>query len=355
VQEATQAAARELGQEAAQELVNTVQQSEGSTQLSNIETNVDLYVVIHRVANILLAADFPWGEMQLAGDDPTVAFMGGLPTIKKALKDATQMVKGSLTSMENELEDAKNTAQKPFQGNADVAATAAQKLENHIANLVSEIRSEGKSIGEVAIGDTTRKIDEAMQKAVQDATQVIKQEAADWARANAETVKDAVHKAVQKVKDAVQEVQTAVQDAMAQIKLRVSHDLYDAGIECKFPGHWDRIEPMVQGAVPEVVQDTTQWVQTRANTALQKALQKLQWRDTMHHLNAPGQEVQKVVRKAAQDATEDAVSKILKIVQDCVPGAVVKVKADCMATATRPGGPDPGYFPGHGGRPHPPL
>jgi hypothetical protein len=57
--------------------------------LSNIKTNVDLYVVSQRVANILLAADFPWGEMQLAGDDPTMAFMGGLPAIKKALKDAT--------------------------------------------------------------------------------------------------------------------------------------------------------------------------------------------------------------------------------------------------------------------------
>jgi hypothetical protein len=45
--------------------------------------------------------------MQLVGDDPTMAFIGGLPAIKKALKDATQRVKGLLTSMENELEDVK--------------------------------------------------------------------------------------------------------------------------------------------------------------------------------------------------------------------------------------------------------
>jgi hypothetical protein len=104
--------------------------------------------------------------------------------------------------------------------------------------LVSEIRLEGKSIGQVAIEEVTRKIDKTMQKPVQDATQVIKQEAADWALANAESViKDPVHKAVQKVKDAEQEVQTTVQDAILKIKLKASHDLYDARIRCKFTGH----------------------------------------------------------------------------------------------------------------------
>jgi hypothetical protein len=45
--------------------------------------------------------------------------------------------------------------------------------------LVSKIRLEGKSIGQVAIEKVTRKINKTMQKLVQDATQVIKQEAAD--------------------------------------------------------------------------------------------------------------------------------------------------------------------------------
>jgi hypothetical protein len=289
-QEATQEAAKELGQEAAQELVQAVQQSEGSPELTDIKATLDSLVAPWVVTIKAMALD-PWRWGEVPPGDPLGAFMGGLPAIKKAMKDATQLVKDSLTSMENELEDAKINAQQPFQGTAEVAATAAQKLENDIANLVSQIRLVGKGVGEAAIEVATGDIDEAMQKAVQNATQAIKQAAAARAQVCAQPIKDAVHKAVQKVKDAEQEVQTAVQDAIPKIKLKASHDLYDAGIECKFTGHWDRIEPTVQGAVPKAVQDATQWIQLIADTELQKALQELQWRDTMHRLNAPGQEV----------------------------------------------------------------
>lgn len=66
------------------------------------------------------------------------------------------------------------------------------------------------------------------------------------------------------------------------------------------------------------MKEATQSIQTIADTALQKALQELQ----------AGQEVQKVVRKTAYDATDDAVSKIPKIVQDGVPGAVEAAKKE---------------------------
>ncbi|GKZ25952.1 hypothetical protein AbraCBS73388_001764 [Aspergillus brasiliensis] len=333
-QEATQEVAKELGQEVAQELVKAAQQSEWSWELENLTVEVDFKVVGYWVETIKQAADHPWVQGDVSPGDPLGTFMGGLPAIQKALKDAPQMVKDGTTHYMDYLENAKATAQKPFQGTAEVAAEAAKNLARNISDLVSDIRALANEVATHAIQEATGQINEAMQQPVLNATQAIKQQATECARRNAQNiVKEAVDKAVQKVKDAEQEVQTAVQNAISEAQSKAFSTLVVAATDAsrsqenRGTPNWDDVEDAAQGAVPGVVQEAIQSIQTTTDTALQEALQKLQ----------PGPEAEKAVRKAAQDAREDAVSKIPKSVQDYVADAVEQAKR----VYNRPFGEDP--------------
>jgi flagellar biosynthesis/type III secretory pathway protein FliH len=319
-QEAMQAAVMEVGQEVAQELVQVVQEAEGSAELLKIENaaqaQVDVWVlVIKRVLQ----------DPRRYADGPPInpqsAFGEVLRDIRKAPEGAAQFVKDSTAPLEKDLENAKDTARKPFQGTTEDAASQARAAAGLIANLVSEIKTVATTEGQVAIKDAADQVDKAMQMAVQGAAEAIKREAEETAQDSTQDVKEAVHKAVQKVKDAEKEVQATIHDAMLGVTgiLSMAFDtLVQAAGGLKWTGSWDDIEPAVQGAVPGAVQDAKQSIQNIADTALQKALQELQ----------AGPEVQKVVRKAAQDATEDEVSKIPKMVQDCVPDAVEAAKKE---------------------------
>ncbi|GFF22961.1 hypothetical protein IFM46972_00516 [Aspergillus udagawae] len=318
VQEAIQEAVQEVGQEAAKELLQDAGESSALLDVEGAaQAAVDKWVL-----SIKMAAQDPAANGGGQPRDPVRTFLEVMPDIKKARDGAAQLVKDSTASLEKELENAKDTARKPFQGAAEDAASKAAGAAALIANLVSEVKAAATAEEPVAIALAAEQVDEAMRKAVQDATLAVKQKAAGEAQDAAQDFKEAVHKAVQRVKDAKQEVQKAVQVAIPMIEGTAAVTLQQAANDEAFNEersglpNWDDVERAARAAVPGAVQDATQSIQTIADTALRKALQELQ----------AGQEVQNLVRKAAQDAVEDAVAEIPQVVQDSVADAVAAAK-----------------------------
>ncbi|GIC88157.1 uncharacterized protein Aud_004548 [Aspergillus udagawae] len=301
VQELIQDAVQEVGQEAAKELL---QEAGESSALLDVEAAAQAAV-----------DNGQWGR---TARDPVRTFLEVMWDIKKAREGAAQFVKDSVASPEKELENAKDTARKPFQGAAGDAASKAMAAAALIANLVLEVKAAATAEEPAAIALAAEQVDEAMQKAVQDATLAVKQKAAGEAQDAAQDFKEAVHKAVQKVKDAEQEVQKAVQDAVPDVEQTAIGKVKDAANAMAWQEEKggaspndDDVKRAAQGAVEGAVQDATESIQPIADAALQTALQELQ----------AGPEVQKAVREAARDAVEDALSEIMKAVQDSVADA----------------------------------
>jgi hypothetical protein len=329
VQDAIQDAVQVLGQEAAMEIL---QEAGESSEFQHIEDAAQA-AVDRWVLSIQMAAQNPVANGGGQPGDPVWTFLEVMPDIKEAPQAAAQLFKSKIAPFELELENAKHTAWLPIEASVQEAASKAAETTENVRRAASAVRQQAKVEEAAAIDLAAKQVDIAIQTAVQNATGVIKREAAREAQDAAQDFKESVHKAVQKVKDAEQDVQKAVQDAIPNIEesalgtlLQAAEDVARDRERSTLP-NWDDVERAAQDAVPGAVQDATRSVQAIADTALQKALQGLQ----------TGHEVQKLVRKAAQDAVEDAVAEIPKAVQDSVAGAVEAVKE----SYERPFGEDP--------------
>jgi hypothetical protein len=92
-----------------------------------------------------------------------------MPDIKKGPQIAALAMKGAACSVEQALEDAKDTARKPFQGSTDEAASKARAAEAAIKEAVREIKA--PALEQVALQAAATHLDTALWKAVQDVTQ----------------------------------------------------------------------------------------------------------------------------------------------------------------------------------------
>jgi hypothetical protein len=121
VQEAIQEAVQEVGQEAAKELLQDAGESSALLDVEGAaQAAVDKWVL-----SIKMAAQDPVANGGGQPGDPVRTFLEVMPDIKKARDGAAQLVKDSTASLEKELENAKDTARKPFQGAAEDAASKA--------------------------------------------------------------------------------------------------------------------------------------------------------------------------------------------------------------------------------------
>ncbi|EAW24044.1 uncharacterized protein NFIA_036160 [Aspergillus fischeri NRRL 181] len=136
-QEAIQEAAQELGQEAAQEVT---QQAGGGLALQTVEQLVQYVVVRNSVEKIWMAAMEPaayGGE----GPDAVVMFLKVMLDIKTARHTASQYMKDETHSEVKAVEDAKDTARKPFPGSAEDAASKARVAAAEITEAVRRLKT----------------------------------------------------------------------------------------------------------------------------------------------------------------------------------------------------------------------
>ncbi|KAL5049524.1 hypothetical protein BDW71DRAFT_204780 [Aspergillus fruticulosus] len=315
VQEMIQEAVQEVGQEVGQELVG-----EAGGELSALLDVEDAVrtAVGEWVVKIKMAAQDPVAIGGGQSGDPVQTFLEVMPDIKKAPQAAALFIKAITAPFELELENAKYTAGQPIYGSSQEAALKAAEAAENVRRAASVVRQVATVEEPAAIALAAQQLDKAMQKAVQDAINVIKREAAGEAQDAVQNFKDAVHKVVQKFKDAKQEVQATVQDAVPDIEQTAKGKVQDAANDMawqeqrggKLP-HEDDLKRAAQGAVQGAMQEARQSIQAIADAALQKALQELQ----------AGQEVRKALQKAARDAVEDELPKIGEAVQDSVGDA----------------------------------
>ncbi|EAW25665.1 uncharacterized protein NFIA_044840 [Aspergillus fischeri NRRL 181] len=165
--------------EVAQELVRVVREAGGGAEVTKVAEAVQMVVDYLVLAIKGVAEDPSYGKGM-----PGVlvwTFREVLPDIKRHQKE------------QHKLEDAKDTAWKPFQGTAEDAVLKARNVVGVITSLVARIKTLAVAEGQVIINNAVEQVDKVMQTAVQDATWAIKHKATEKAQDSAQDVKEAVH------------------------------------------------------------------------------------------------------------------------------------------------------------------